>query len=190
MMILVTRADATFVNLALLADSAITLHFIVRQQIYELFAITTNICEIFTIYSHNIALYLTNVVSFKDGSELDYLAEAVVNVVPVLGEVDGTEAEAVVAVFVVSFGEVDVGHGIDHDAVGLQEQQGAALVGGVVRNGDGNFICKSGQGGEGEDRDENDGNQLFHVRSPSILFIGSVRRHGGRGRRTFGGSRG
>lgn len=43
-----------------------------------------------------------------------------VNVVPVLGEVDGTEAEAVVAVFVVSFGEVDVGHGIDHDAVGLQ----------------------------------------------------------------------
>ncbi len=119
-MILVTRADATFVNLALLADSAITLHFIVRQQIYELFAITTNICEIFTIYSHNIALYLTNVVSFKDGSELDYLAEAVVNVVPVLGEVDGTEAEAVVAVFVVSFGEVDVGHGIDHDAVGLQ----------------------------------------------------------------------
>lgn len=119
-MILVTRADATFVNLALLADSAITLHFIVRQQIYELFAITTNICEIFTIYSHNIVLYLTNVVSFKDGSELDYLAEAVVNVVPVLGEVDSTEAEAVVAVFVVSFGEVDVGHGIDHDAVGLQ----------------------------------------------------------------------
>ena len=52
---------------------------------------------------------------------MDYLAEAVVNVVPVLGEVDGTEAEAVVAVFVVSFGEVDVGHGIDHDAVGLQE---------------------------------------------------------------------
>lgn len=119
-MILVTRADATFVNLALLADSAITLHFIVRQQIYELFAKTINICEIFTIYSHNIVLYLTNVVSFKDGSELDYLAEAVVNVVPVLGEVDSTEAEAVVAVFVVSFGEVDVGHGIDHDAVGLQ----------------------------------------------------------------------
>ena len=63
---------------------------------------------------------MTNVVSFKDGSELVYLAKAVVNVVPVLGEVDGTEAEAVVAAFVVSFGEVDVGHGIDHDAVGLQ----------------------------------------------------------------------
>ena len=51
---------------------------------------------------------------------MDYLAETVVDVVPVLGKVDGAEAEAVVAVFVVGFGEVDVGHGIDHDAVGLQ----------------------------------------------------------------------
>ena len=43
-----------------------------------------------------------------------------IDLMPVLSKVDCAEAETVVAVFVVGFGEVDVGHGIDHNAVGLQ----------------------------------------------------------------------
>jgi len=39
---------------------------------------------------------------------------------PVLAEVDGTEAKDVVAECVVLIGDINIGLGIDHDAVGLQ----------------------------------------------------------------------
>jgi len=53
-------------------------------------------------------------------SELDDLVEALVDLTPVLAEVDGAEAEDVVAEGVVFVGDIDVGLGIDHDALCLQ----------------------------------------------------------------------
>ena len=53
-------------------------------------------------------------------SELDDLAEALVDLTPVLAEVNGAEAEDVVAEGVVLVGDIDVGLGIDHDALCLQ----------------------------------------------------------------------
>ena len=52
--------------------------------------------------------------------ELDYLAEALVDLTPVLAEVDGAEAEDVATGGVVLAGDIDVGLGIDHDAFCLQ----------------------------------------------------------------------
>ena len=51
---------------------------------------------------------------------MDYLAEAVVDLTPVLAEVDGAEAEDVVAGDVVFVRDFDVRLGIDHDAFCLQ----------------------------------------------------------------------
>lgn len=53
-------------------------------------------------------------------SELDYLPEAVIDLTPVLAEVNGAEAEDVAAEGVVLVGDIDVGLGIDHDALCLQ----------------------------------------------------------------------
>lgn len=52
--------------------------------------------------------------------ELDYLAEALVDLTPVLAEIDGTEAKDVVAECVVLIGDINIGLGIDHDALCLQ----------------------------------------------------------------------
>lgn len=51
---------------------------------------------------------------------MDYLAEALVDLTPVLAEVDGTEAKDVVAECVVLIGDINIGLGIDHDALCLQ----------------------------------------------------------------------
>ena len=79
----------------------------------------TNICEIFIIYSRNIALYLTNVVLCAVLSELDYLAEGLVDLTPVLAEVNGAEAEEVPTVDTIIFCDINIGFGVDHDALYL-----------------------------------------------------------------------
>ena len=53
-------------------------------------------------------------------SELDDLAEALVDLTPVSAKVDGAKAEDVVTEGVVFVGDIDVGLGIDHDALCLQ----------------------------------------------------------------------
>lgn len=51
---------------------------------------------------------------------MNYLAEAGVDLTPVLAEVDGAEAEDMGAEDVVFVGDIDVGLGVDHDAFGLE----------------------------------------------------------------------
>ena len=57
------------------------------------------------------------------------------------------------------------------DAVGLQKQQGAALVGGVVGNGDGDTVSQGDGGGQNQNSSQQNGQELLHGNLSFLMIV-------------------
>ena len=60
------------------------------------------------------------------------------------------------------------------DAVALQKQQGAALVGGVVGHGDGDAVGQRGGGGQNQNSSQQDGQELLHGDLSFLMIVGET----------------